>query len=635
MMSEYIKAYKKGKKDYQLRMMRGERPTLPVLDEMLPVKGTFKEVSLGLVKIPINRLVGTKTNARSNAFAGNFMPILSEKTEFADKWQRLYQSQVSEGIREPIKAYEYMNQFYVEEGNKRVSVMKYVGMVSIPGTVIRIIPQRTEEKENKIYFEFLDFYELSKINYIWFTKEGCFAKLQKAVGKEPNEVWSEDDRFEFSSVYTRFTAEFKANSGDNFNITSGDAFLAFIKLYGYKEICDLLNRELKELILKSWEEFTLLDRNREVSVKMSPNYGKKTILKKITDIASGKLKIAFIYEKTPASSAWSYAHELGRLHLEQKFVDEVETIYYDNVTKDTIDEYIEKCISEKCDIIFTTTPTFVQASVKAAIAHPSVRIVNCSLHTSHRYIRTYYSRMYEAKFLMGAIAGVMTENDRLAYIADYPILGSTANINAFALGAKMVNPRVKVFLEWSSVKGFDKQRLILELGVDVVSDKDMVIPEDASRYFGLYRIINGEPLGLALPVWQWGVFYEQMIRTIMAGTWKYDDDIVEKKAINYWWGMSAGVIDMICSRNLPIGTKRLVELLKTTISKGEFNPFYGKLYSQDGIVQEDPNRELTPEEIIKMDWLADNVIGRIPKMEEVEEQSLPVVLQQGIDKKGE
>ena len=55
---------------------------------------------------------------------------------------------------------------------------------------------------------------------------------------------------------------------------------------------------------------------------------------------SGKLKVAFVYVKTPTSSAWTYAHELGRLHLEQRFPDEVETIYYDNVTKDTIEEVL-------------------------------------------------------------------------------------------------------------------------------------------------------------------------------------------------------------------------------------------------------------------------------------------------------
>lgn len=634
MKSEYIKAYKKGKKDYQLRLLRGERPILPVLDEILPAKGTYKEVPLGLVQIPINRLVGTKTSARSNAFAGNFMPILGESTEFADKWQALYNSQIEEGIRDPIKAYEYMNQFYVEEGNKRVSVMKYVGMVSIPGTVIRIIPNKTEEKENKIYFEFLDFYEGSKINYIWFTEEGSFAKLLKEVGKEPGETWSEDDRLDFSSVYNQFTAEFKANGGDLLHITSGDAFLAFITLYGYQKVRNLLNRELKDLIIKSWEEFVLLDKNLEVDLKLDPNYGKESLLNKIKTLGSGKLKVAFIYAKTPASSAWTYAHELGRLQLEQKYPDEVETVFFESITEDTIEECLEQCVAENCDIIFTTTPAFVQASVKAAIAHPSVRIVNCSLRTSHRYIRTYYARMYEAKFLMGAIAGVMTENDRLAYIADYPIRGSIANINAFALGAKMVNPKAKVYVEWASVKGFNRKKRLRELGVDIVSDKDMVVPEAAKRYYGLYRLVNGEPIGLAMPVWQWGVFYEQMLRTIMEGTWKDDDNIVEKKAINYWWGMSAGVIDMICSRNLPVETKRLVELIKTAISRGEFDPFYGKLYSQDGCVQWDPNKKLDPEEIIMMDWLADNVEGYIPTEDELLEHSLPTIMQQGIEKKG-
>ena len=117
----------------------------------------------------------------------------------------------------------------------------------------------------------------------------------------------------------------------------------------------------------------------------------------------------------------------------------------------------------------------------------------------------------------------------------------------------------------------------------------------------------------------------------MDGTWKYDDNTVAKKAINYWWGMSAGVIDVICSQNLPIGTKRLIELLKSTILSGEFNPFSGILYSQNKVVQDDPNRSLTPEEIVTMDWLAENVIGDIPQMEELQDKAKPVTSQQGVN----
>ena len=63
-----------------------------------------------------------------------------------------------------------------------------------------------------------------------------------------------------------------------------------------------------------------------------------------------------------------------------------------------------------------------------------------------------------------------------------------------------------------------------------------------------------------------------------------------------------------------------------------FNPFSGILYSQTGTVIDDPNQSLSPEEIMKMDWLAENVIGSIPKHEELKEQAAPVVKQQGVKK---
>ena len=627
---DYSKALKLGKRDYQSRLLRGEKPTLEVLDDIMPPKGAYYEQPLGIVQIPADQIVGTKTVGRSNSFAGNFMPILQEGSEFACKWANLSTSHVEEGIRDPIKAYEYMNRFYVEEGNKRVSVMKYFEVVSIPGNVIRIVPNRTEDKENKIYYEFMNFYQKAPINYIWFSQEGSFGKLQEAVGKEPDEVWTEEDLLDFSAVYTRFSLEYKAKGGGRLGITPGDAFLAFITLYGYKDIEEKTTNEIKELIVKSWEEFALLEEEQEIDLKMKPNEEKKPLLSILLPLGPSKLKIAFIYEKTPGTSAWTYAHELGRLYLEQTFPDEASTVHYENVTQENIEERIEDAVKAGCNLIFTTTPAFVQASVKAAIANPDVRIMNCSLNTSHRYIRTYSPRMHEAKFLMGAIAGAMAENNQMIYMEDYPIYGSIANINAFALGAKMINPRAQVHLEWSSKKGTDIDERIRETGASCISGKDMVIPEEASRFFGIYHMDGDYPRNLAMPLCHWGKFYERLIRTIMEGKWKYDDDSSKVKAINYWWGMSAGVIDVICSQNLPIGTKRLIELLKTTISAEAFNPFSGILYSQTGIVVDDPGRSLSPEEIMTMDWLAENVIGSIPKMEELKEQAEPVIKQQGV-----
>ena len=629
---DYAKAQKLGKKEYQSRMMRGLQPTLEVLDDILPPKGSYSEVPLGLVQIPSNQIVGTRTDGRSNAFASNFMPILKQNSEFARKWAILSTSHLEEGIREPIKAYEYMNKFYVQEGNKRVSVAKYFDVDSIPGTVIRIVPKRTNEKENVIYYEYMDFYNVSKVNYLYMSKVGNFPKLQAALGKEQGEIWSDEDRENFSSVFYRFQMEYRVRGGDKLSITEGDAFLAFLSVYGYKELLEKTTSELNDLVAKTWEEFLLLETEDVIDLKMDPTKEKKPLLSRILPTSVSRLKAAFIYAKTPASSAWTYAHELGRLYLEQAFPDEITTFYYDNATQENIDAYIEAAINCDSNIIFTTSPSFAQASVKAAIENPEVRILNCSLNTSHRYIRTYYARMHEAKFLMGALAGALTTNDKLAYVGDYPIYGSIANINAFAIGAKMVNPRAKVYLEWSSMKDIDIAERLKEIGAGCISGKDMVIPEESTREFGIYTLDGEHTRSLAMPLWHWGKFYEQLIRTIMDGTWKYDDNSSEKKAINYWWGMSAGVIDVICSKNIPAETKRLMELLKQSIVSQQFSPFSGILYSQNGMVQGDPKRRLTPEEIITMDWLAENVVGIIPKTEDLQEQAKPVTLQQGVNK---
>lgn len=629
---DYSRAQKLGKKEYQSRMMRGLQPTLEVLDDILPPKGSYSEVPLGLVQIPSDQIVGTRTDGRSNAFASNFMPILKQNSEFARKWATLSTSHLEEGIREPIKAYEYMNKFYVLEGNKRVSVAKYFDVDSIPGTVIRIVPKRTNEKENVIYYEYMDFYNVSKVNYLYMSKVGNFPKLQAALGKEQGEMWSDEDRENFSSVFYRFQMEYRARGGDKLSITEGDAFLAFLGVYGYEELLEKTTSELNDLVGKTWEEFLLLEAEDVIDLKMDPTNEKKPLLSRILPTSVSRLKAAFIYAKTPASSTWTYAHELGRLYLEQAFPDEITTFYYDNATQENIDDYIEAAINCGSNIIFTTSPSFAQASVKAAIENPEVRILNCSLNTSHRYIRTYYARMHEAKFLMGALAGVLTTNDKLAYVGDYPIYGSIANINAFAIGAKMVNPRAKVYLEWSSMKDIDIAERLKEIGAGCISGKDMVIPEESTREFGIYALDGEHTRSLAMPLWHWGKFYEQLIRTIMDGTWKYDDNSYEKRAINYWWGMSAGVIDVICSKNIPGETKRLIELLKQSIVSQQFSPFSGILYSQNGMVQGDPKRSLTPEEIITMDWLAENVVGIIPKTEDLQEQAKPVTLQQGVNK---
>ena len=451
-MSEYETALKQGRKSYRNALTKGEYPYLPVLDDIISYTEVGAMESLGIMDIPLSKIVGTKTEGRSNAFANNFMPLLPEESEFGMKWGAVYNHQIEDGINDPIVAYEFMNQFYVQEGNKRVSVMKYLETYSITASVTRLVPKRADNKENRLYYEFLDFYEVSHSYDVCFSKEGSYKKFLKLMGKKTDEVWSDDDRMNLHSACYHFETVFNKAGGDKLSINASDAFLMYVEIYGYENVIGQSGQYMYRDLQKMWKEITLAGQGSQVELVQNPAKAKATLLNKL--LPTGTLKIAFIYTKTTETSSWAYAHELGRLYLEQAFAGKVETMAFDRAdTEAQVADAIEKAIAAGCELIFTTATQMVNQSVRSAIKHPKVKIYNCSIKMSYSSICTYYARMYESKFLMGAIAAALSRTDRLGYVADYPIYGTLANINAFALGAKMINPYVQIHLEWRNVKG--------------------------------------------------------------------------------------------------------------------------------------------------------------------------------------
>lgn len=628
---DYIKAQKMGLKAFKSSTARGQYPYLPVLDEILSHAGIECEVNLGVINIPLNQVVGTSTFGRTQAFASNFMPLLDYGSEFSAKWSHLVDAQIEEGIHDAVKVYEYMNKYYVIEGNKRVSVLKYFDAPTIAAEVTRKIPKRTEDLENQIYYEFMDFYKLTKINYIQFSKLGSYTKLLLATGKDSTTEWTEDDCMDFSSFHVAFYKAFKEKGGNKLdNITCGDALLFYLSLYPYEEAKDMLSSEIKTNLDKIWAEVLLTGEDDSVELLMDPTEEKKIMNSVLNKINTKKKKVAFVYDKDPSTSDWIYGHELGRIHLEDALGSVIETSsYITNGVNENTTNVLEEICNEGYDIIFTVTPQLIKACLKVAAAHPNVKILNCALNSSHNSVRTYYTRMYEAKFLTGMIAGAMCKNDKIGYIADYPIYGVTANINAFALGAKMVNPRAEVYLTWSTLKDFDIDQYFKERDITYISSQDMITPQSGSRQFGLYVEKNDSTKNLAMSIYHWGAFYEELINSIMRGSWEIEET-GDSKALNYWWGLSAGVIDVICSNNLPIGTTKLVNLMKQSISSGFFHPFTGPLTAQNGEIKYAETELLTPEEIMTMDWLVDNVVGHIPSVDELTKDAKPVVLLRGI-----
>ena len=89
MPSEYYRdALKRAQKEFRSCTAKGEYPYLPVLDEFVSQEDLLRTVDLGTIQVPLEFVVGTQTDGRTQAFARNFMPLMEEESEFAFKWKK-------------------------------------------------------------------------------------------------------------------------------------------------------------------------------------------------------------------------------------------------------------------------------------------------------------------------------------------------------------------------------------------------------------------------------------------------------------------------------------------------------------------------------------------------------------------
>ena len=613
-MEEYAKALKLGQKEVRECQARGRSVNPAVLHQLVGDIAADRSISVGLVEVPANRIVGTKTAGRISAFSPGFLPLLGKDSEFALKWIELCAAHLSEGIRDPVVCYEYYGNFYIQEGNKRVSVLKYFESPRISCMVHRVMPEPSEEPRYKAYQEFLEFFKCTKMYDVQFTAPGCYARLCKAVGIPMGEQWKTEDIRRFRAYFQYFRDAFNALGGQELTVSPEHALLVFLEVYEYADLGKFSASELKDRLQKTWKNIEARTYEKP-AVKTEPPTGANPAKLLTRMIGVDHLNVAFVHNRTAAASPWTRGHEAGRAYLEEKLGRSVTCrSYFGADTSERGESILKEAIKDGADVIFTTTPLLIAPSLKVSIEYPKVRILNCALHMPYSTVRTYYPRVYEAKFITGAIAGAMAKNGRIGYVGTYPIHGEPAAINAFALGAQLTNPRATIELKWSCLKGNPTKEL-LSSGIRVISNRDA---PDANRIYTDYGTYfyneEGRAVALGTPVWKWGKFYEQVVESIADGSWSSNKS---KQAVNYWWGINSEVIDVAITAEVPEGLRYLAELLRGGLRQGKLDPFLRPIRDQAGNLRSDGLTGFTPDELIHMDWLCENVVGHIPTIDEV------------------
>lgn len=633
-LEEYQHAVRYGLREQRTLVAAGKDPYPAVLDQIL---GSFSDTTtkdMGIVDIPTERIIGVKSAGRITAFTSSFKPLLDMDSEFANKWISLCTAHLTEGIQEPILVYEYLGNFYVQEGNKRVSVLRHFGAPRITADVRRILPMPSEEPRIKAYYEFVEFYKDSRLYQIQFCRPGGYAQLLAAVDKAPGEAWTEAERRTFSAYYQYFRDALRVLGSEGRELPPEEALLLWLRVYPYAKLGELSSAELRKTVISLRDDLLALCQDQPVAVKTESAdlESKAGIIDRIISLIPTHVNVAFVHPMDLTTSSWVQGHEEGRAYLEQALGDKVTVrSYFHADNQELAEKQLEQAVSDGADVIFTTTPPLSLPTLRMAVKHPKVRFLNCSVAAPYPSIRTYYGRIYEAKFLTGAIAGAMANDDHIGYIGSSPIFGVPASINAFALGAQMTNPRAKVHLRWSCLPGTPQADFFRD-GIRVVSNRD--VPTQDKSYlnfcnYGTYQLNDHDDLEpLASPVWVWGKFYEKVVRSILDGSWEKDQD--SPRAVNYWWGISSGVIDVELSDLLPPGVEALVKTLRDALRNGTLDPFARRIVAQDGTVKNDGSRSFTAEELLHMDWLCDNVEGSIPEYDELQPFAQPIVRALGV-----
>ncbi|MBA3451444.1 MAG: BMP family ABC transporter substrate-binding protein, partial [Chloroflexia bacterium] len=334
--------------------------------------------------------------------------------------------------------------------------------------------------------------------------------------------------------------------------------------------------------------------------------------------AGEPMKVGFVYVGPVGDLGWTYAHDQGRLALEEAFPD-IETGYQENVPENPADaeRVIRQFAQDGFDVIFTTSFGYMDPTINVAADFPDTTFIHISGFKTADNVGTGFGKIEEPRFVTGQVAGAMTETNQIGYVAAFPIPEVIRGINAFTLGVREVNPEATVKVVWTNT-WFDpaKERAaaeaLLDGGADVIAQhQDTAGPQQAAEDRGLYGVgYNADMASLApdavltSAIWNWGPFYIDVVQQVMDGTWE---------SSQYWGGWQDGVVDMApVAEFVPEEVRTAADEEVARFKSGEetiYTIFTGPILDQSGEERIAADQTMTDEELLGMDWFVEGVEG--------------------------
>lgn len=335
-------------------------------------------------------------------------------------------------------------------------------------------------------------------------------------------------------------------------------------------------------------------------------------------LAEDPMKVGFVYVGPVGDHGWSYEHDQGRLEMEKHFNGKVQTTFVENVPEGAdAERVITQLAKSGNEVIFTTSFGFMNPTAKAAKRFPKVTFEHATGYKMDKNLGTYVLRTYEGRYVSGVAAGMATKSNTLGYIATFPIPEVIRDINAVYLGAKSVNPDIKLKIVWVNTwydpgKESDAANALMDQGADIIlQHTDSPAPLIAAEKRGMMGIGQASDMSHFAPKAHmfsvrdhWAPHYIKSVQAVMDGTWKSED---------YWGGLKDELLQIVSiNPSLPEEIKTAISDTEAKIISGEIVPFTGPMKDNQGKEVIAAGHSLTDQELASVMWYVEGIDAKIP-----------------------
>jgi basic membrane protein A len=338
-----------------------------------------------------------------------------------------------------------------------------------------------------------------------------------------------------------------------------------------------------------------------------------------------KVKVGFVYLTNPGDHGWTYAHEVGRLDVENHFGDKVETTYVENIPEGPDSTRVIRELAQQGNkIIFTTSFGYMDPTLKVAKEFPDVKFVHLTGYKRSENMATGNIRFYEGRYVQGIVAGKMTKSNKIGYLASFPIPEVIQGINAFALGMRSVNSDATVSVIWVNswydpVKEADAAKVHIAEGADILAQHtDSPAMLQTAEKAGVYGFGQSSDMKAFAPKAQlfssvnnWGPYYISQIEALMDGSWTTGEGPDHWDG-NTWLGLADDYLTLTPFENMPADVAAAAKAAADKVSGG-YNIFSGPFKDNAGnVILSDGESYHDGNLWNDMNYYVEGVIGKIP-----------------------